>query len=88
MRSDGGYEKFECLTYEHLTSYLDGTLEPRAFEACEWQLASCNRCALAFEALKHLLNDELTPEEKNVIEMVGPGRLFRFGCSSRERLPG
>ncbi len=79
MRSDSGYEKFECLTYEHLTSYLDGTLERRALESCECHLAFCNRCSVALEVLKHFLNDEPTPEETNVIERIGPGRPFRFG---------
>ena len=83
MQTDSGYEKFECLTYEHLTSYLDGTLEQRALESCKCHLASCNHCSLAFEALKHLLNDELTPEEESLLEMVAPGRPFRFGRSFR-----
>ncbi len=85
VRSDGASEKFECLTYEHLTSYLDGTLERQALESCECHLAFCNRCSLALEMLKYLLNDELTPEETNLIEMVGSGRPMAAACALTPR---
>ena len=81
MRSDGAYEKFECLKYEHLTSYLDGTLERQALESCERHLMFCNRCSLVLEMLKHLVNEELTPEETTLIEMVGLGRSMAAACA-------
>ena len=79
MLSDSGDEKFKCLTYDHLTSYLDGTLEPGTLESCERHLASCNRCSLAREMLEELLSDEVTQEEIRLIEMVGPGRPLKLG---------
>ena len=79
MLNDSARENFECLTYERLTSYLDGALEREAAESCERHFASCTRCSLAREMLQALLSDELMPEEANLIETVGPGRPLRLG---------
>lgn len=69
----GGEKKVTvCPTFAELISLLSGGLTGRTVEAVKRHVRSCPRCAFALGLLKQLLREELTSEEKALLDSIGP----------------
>jgi hypothetical protein len=59
----------QCLTEDTLTEYLEGTLEPAIKAASEEHLLTCDECRIRLGSFMRILNDNLTPQEANALEL-------------------
>jgi tetratricopeptide (TPR) repeat protein len=60
----------QCLAEETLTDYLEGGLDPAIRAASEVHLVACDNCRLKLGFYMRLLDEEISPDETNTIQLV------------------